>query len=328
MQNKRTVIVAASVLLIGAIGGFGALWCQDGAEGEGGLRIVIDAPLKAWRVGEPIPLFFHWHNTSDRAYTIAYSDGVLAPLLDLHVQGPVREECKGDPGLGKWAVGGVPIEGGSNSRRSSVSMSMLGIVDPGTYRIWYEYDSTSLVAEQWISLDVFRGRLRSNELEVTIKHPTTEDIAVLEEWANECNGLEFSRRTTVGSSILSDYRDSVYAGWVLLEGAAVFDELRHDVASLSLPSMSELSDDNQQIYEFMREEASKQIVDLSRYLNHNPEFVLADFVRYEIAYLRAYRRENDDAKSILQEVVKSGATSERVRQKGARLLNYLDDAGR
>lgn len=317
-MTVKSVIVAVLLLTLAVVT----------AEAGQDLRVELEIPVTRWVVGEPVPLSVKVTNSPRADLKLAHGFSLHNGLFRFHIDGPLRGACTFSP-PGRLRVAAVVDFAAGSSKRQSMSVSSLGIVDPGTYAIWLEYDSTAL-AESWDELGAYRGSSRSAKFIVTIVEPQKEDLAALTAFESACHYLEFNSHHKLAQELVREYPRSVYAGWVLLGGQNASNDHRlplgnldRDLERVPQPARATI----ERLDEWRFENGLERISGLTDFLEHRPDFILSDEMKYEIACWRAYRREHDDARVVLQRLVGGEGTSWRVRQKSRQLLAYLGDAG-
>ncbi len=100
--------------------------------------------------------------------------------------------------------------------------SLRQIVGPGRYRVWVEYDGTWIPREAGAAF--YRGRLRSNTIEVQVLPVTGVDAELMAMWQEQHPGrplcafpLGMQPNIADPKVLLRDYPTSRYAAWVVVQ---------------------------------------------------------------------------------------------------------------
>ncbi len=280
------------------------------------LGLTVDSPLLDWVTGEPVPLEMRWTNRSDREVTLANGAHLSNPSFSVRVRGPVRECRLPLPRLPHGYPADEVLQPGE-TRTLSRSATIFGILDPGTYRIWLEYDSTNAV-RQGESGNSFRGRVISNLLTATVMKPSGGDERAFFALADRCSSMNFSKGSPSGEQLMQRYGTSLYAGWALLGPHRLFSR----VSRLQLESLEAALNEG---LPRRRGASSQERIDALRsYVSKRPDFGLADEMKYEIAYWSAHQGDLSKALVALNEIFAERSTSPRVRERAEELLLFID----
>ena len=185
-------------------------------------------------------------------------------------------------------------------------------------------------AEKGIPAEIWQGHAISEWQEIEITYPIGVDaeafqtilgpnptIKVINEWIN-----------VKKDQILSKFPTSIYAGWVLA-GGGIYDEDHLNIHYLKKANLKHYQGSEaakkrmKEVNDGLASYASTRIEILSKYLKDRPDFALADHLKYEIAFQRAYREEYKETIVVLEALLQAKQTSDIIRKKCIALLEAV-----
>ena len=263
-----------------AIGAFG--FCVASKEPTP-LRISLVMPSQSAVLGEPLKCKIIWENTDQQPIKITYGFTIANPLTKLRIVGNINKECVHEGFKPEWVPGAHATIIPTEKIERSFDLTERGIVNPGSYELWIEFDSTGLPAF-WDEYGVERLKAESNHFEFRLLTPTGLDAEVFQKHKNSCNQIALTE-----NEILTKFPTSTYAGYALvkkspagslLEASVVTSEVRDLVWHVSEKATEA---QKEEMRRKSREGYESFIKMAQAFLQVHPDFSQAAYLRKEMA---------------------------------------------
>lgn len=278
-------------------------------------------------LGEPVTLLGSLRNDTSESLLVWCDLSFTDTPCVLHVVGPTRNGCA--ESKGRYEIGGLhsppPLEPGHEITLRPLIGSDLGIVDPGEYEVWLEYDAKTLGAKALKEL-LTPIRSESNHVRLRLNQPSGLDATIFHSYHNACNQI-----TLAPDSILSKYPTSTYAGYALLSQGQCIPDPRvflTDVLSMDKHAQIEPQSANQMAGDKRRslDGDQERVAQLEAYLKARPDFAQADCLKVELAGRLAALQRYSESKALCNEVVSNRPESGESK-KAKMLVDFLTQRG-
>ena len=188
------------------------------ASGIANAQLKIELKMQGTEkiLGEPAYIEVVFKNIADK--DLIFPDLSITPGLmhysKWNIVGPLKEECQSKTSIkvGKLLA---PIPFTAHSEKiDRIMPKSLGIVDLGSYEIWYEYDSTQ-IPNFWDNYNPSKLKAVSNHLKIDIVLPTGIDAQVFNLYKGKCNDMYKIIYATNLDKLAKEFPTSIYTAWAL-----------------------------------------------------------------------------------------------------------------
>ncbi len=263
------------------------------------------------------------HLATSTASTWLYA----SPWWSVHIEGPTDSRCLKEGGpvvLGQTAVGEFPHIEIKPKTESVLTYGCPGWGNPGAYRVWIEYNGAEVPAQ-----DIYKGKIVSNTCAFNISYPEGVDAEIFNLWRKQnpdlpiCEfPLPMDPHILKPEVILEKYPTSTYAGWALVDKG---NNYLRPTNSSNIHIENYMKESlNDKYNQSLRTYGKSRIEELQTYLSANPDFPMADWMKFEIAFLSAYRGEYEKAGKVAAQLVQD-APQAKGGIKAKELLTYLKE---